>query len=497
MTNSSSAVPGGSHIPKQDRRLGARKLRHDDINVVDAPSMKRAISGAVVGNFMEWYDFGVYGYLATTLAQVFFAKDSKSLLVVLGLFAASFLVRPLGGFFFGPLGDRIGRQKTLAITMIMIALATAAIGLLPTYSVVGFWGAVLLLICKLLQGFSTGGEYAGATTFVSEYSPDNKRGFLSSFLDLGSYLGFAAGAGVVLICQLVFGSDAMLDWGWRIPFLLAVPLGAVALYFRLKIEETPAFQAELDAMEAKNSGDKPHGGFVAGVKQFFVTIRENWKGILIGIALVAGTNTAGYSLTSFMPSYLEKTQGLDSTMSTLATIPVLVVLSCLIPFVGALSDKIGRKPVYLMAALTGIVFTLPGFMLMGQHSFILVLLGLTLCAVPVLFYVAISASALPALFTTATRYAAMGIAYNVAVSAFGGTAPAINDALVEITKIDVAPAFYIMFFSLCALIALPFVKETAKRPMPGSAPSVSTQQEARDAVDHYNAHPETLSTPIP
>ncbi len=233
-------VEGGA-LPSSPR------LEVDDVLVVKGRRMRTAIGGTVVGNVMEWFDFGVYGYMAVMLSQLFFQTGSDSLDLILSLlaFAVSFLVRPLGGLVLGPLGDRIGRQKVLFFTMAMMALATALIGLLPTFDDIGgVWAAFLLYALKMIQGFSTGGEYAGATTYVSEFSPDRKRGgFYSSLLDVGSYFGFAMGAGAValthLITSQVWGPDAMLDWGWRVPFLLAIPLGAVAIWFRARIPETP------------------------------------------------------------------------------------------------------------------------------------------------------------------------------------------------------------------------------------------------------------------
>ena len=187
--------------------LRKRRLRVSDVNVVDRPKLKMALGGTIVGNTMEWYDVGVFGYLITTMGPVFLPEADKSVqnLFLLGTFGATFIARPLGGVYFGWLGDKIGRQKVLAMTLIIMATATLVVGLLPGYSQLGIWAAALLVITKLVQGFSTGGEYAGATTFVSEHAPDKRRGFFASFLDMGSYLGFAIGAGLVSVLQLVLG----------------------------------------------------------------------------------------------------------------------------------------------------------------------------------------------------------------------------------------------------------------------------------------------------
>ncbi|WP_040166203.1 MFS transporter [Microbacterium gorillae] len=477
-----------------------RRLTADDVLIVQPKNLRTAISGTVVGNFMEWFDFGIYGYLAVTLTTVFIGADAGPvglLLTLLG-FAISFLVRPIGGLILGPLGDRIGRQRVLFLTMAMMAAATALIGLLPTSAAIGVWAIVPLYVLKMVQGFSTGGEYAGATTYVSEFSPDSKRGFWSSFLDVGSYIGFAAGATAVAlttwITQAVSGSGAMVDYGWRIPFLLAIPLGIVAIWFRMRIPETPAYEAEQREGVPELPQTDPlarHG--IIGI------IKYHWREILIGIALVSATNTAGYALTSYMPTYLETEVGVSNLMAAIATVPVLVVMSACLPFIGRLSDRIGRKPVYAIAVISTIVLMIPAFAIMQIGTEWAVMVALVMVAVPVAFYVAISASALPALFPTASRFGAMAIAYNVAVSLFGGTTPLFSQWLIDLTGNTFMPAFYIMFFAAIAGIALLSMKETAKRPLLGSVPSVETRAEAQELEQTQDENPfvDTSTMPLP
>ncbi|ADX71638.1 MFS transporter [Pseudarthrobacter phenanthrenivorans] len=489
------ATPPGAPAPalgKGQRKpniLKRRRLKESDVNVVDQPMLKKALGGTIVGNTMEWYDVGVFGYLITTMGPVFLPESDPTTqtLFLLGTFAATFIARPLGGVIFGWLGDKMGRQKVLAATLMLMAASTFAIGLLPGYAQIGLWAAGLLVLLKIIQGFSTGGEYAGATTFVSEYSPDKRRGFFASFLDLGSYMGFAIGAALVSALQLTLGQETMEEWGWRIPFLIAGPLGLIAVYFRSKIEESPQFQATLDAQEdlAKNAAASDQ----ATAKGPVGIVKAYWRSIIVAMVLVAAANTAGYALTSYMPTYLTESKGYDPVHGTLLTIPVLVVMSLCIPLTGKLSDKIGRRPVLWIGAVSTVVLAIPAFMLIGVGEIWSTLAGLALIAFPVTFYVANLASALPAQFPTSSRYGAMGIAYNFSVAIFGGTTPFIVAALIGATGNDMMPAYYLMATSLVGAVAIYFLKESAQRPLPGSMPSVDTQAEARELVATQDENP--------
>ncbi|MFP3580992.1 MFS transporter [Arthrobacter sp. SIMBA_036] len=473
-----SAAPKHADKPNPLRRL----LKVSDINIVNRPMLKKALGGTIVGNTMEWYDVGVFGYLITTMGPVFLPEADKSVqtLFLLGTFAATFVARPLGGVVFGWLGDKVGRQKVLAATLMLMAASTFVVGLLPGYAQIGIWSAALLVVLKLIQGFSTGGEYAGATTFVCEYAPDKRRGFFASFLDMGSYLGFALGAAVVSVLQLTLGQGAMEEWGWRLPFLIAGPLGAIAVYFRNKIEESPQFQATLDAQAAVTADASATDNAVA--KGPLATLKAYWRHIVLAMILAAAANTVGYALTSYMPTYLTDSKGYDAVHGTLLTIPVLVVMSLCIPLTGKLSDRIGRRPVLWIGAGSTILFAVPAFLLIGLGDTWSTLGGLALVAFPVTFYVANLASALPALFPTAGRYSCMGIAYNFSVAIFGGTTPFIVQGLINATRDDMAPAYHLIGTSVIGAIAIYFLPESARRALPGSMPSVDTIDEARELV---------------
>jgi MHS family proline/betaine transporter-like MFS transporter len=495
MTDSNTGAT--SAAGKTKKPLLQRRLKVSHVNVVDQPKLKKALGGTIVGNTMEWYDVGVFGYLITTMGPVFLPEADKTVqtLFLLGTFAATFIARPLGGVFFGWLGDKIGRQKVLSMTLMLMAASTFAVGLLPSYAMVGMLAAGLLVFTKLIQGFSTGGEYAGATTFVSEHAPDKHRGFFASLLDMGSYLGFAVGAALVSVLQVTLGQPAMEDWGWRLPFLIAGPLGLIAIWFRMKIEESPTFQATLDAKEiAANNASVTDEPASNGPLTIF---KAHWRGIIVAMILVAAANTLGYALTSYMPTYLTNTMGYDELHGTLLTIPILVIMSLCIPLTGRLSDKLGRRPVLWMGSITAIVFAIPAFMLIGVGEIWSTLLGLAMIAFPVTFYVSNLASSLPALFPTQSRYGAMGIAYNFAVAIFGGTTPFIIAALIQATGDVMMPAYYLMGTSAIGAVSIFFLKESSQRPLPGSMPSVDSVFEARELVATQDDNPNLDTDEMP
>ena len=488
-------------IRREQRRLAymrrRRRLRADDVTVVEESALRRAIMGSVVGNIMEWYDVGVYAYVATIVGRAFLpdAGSTAQTLFSLGVFAVTFIARPLGGVILGQLGDRFGRKEVLAFTLMMMALATFGIGALPPASVLGVWSPILLVCLKLLQGFSTGGEYAGATTFVTEYAPDKRRGFYAAMLDWGSYMGNALGAGLVTVLMLVLPEDVMESSGWRLPFLVALPMGGIALYLRTRIEDTPAFrdaQAETDDEEpadlaaAETDIMQPEEGPL-GVWDM---LRTFWRELATAIVLVAGANTVGYTLTAYMPTYITDTLGYSTTHGVLLTLPILLLVAFLVPTMGWVSDHVGRKPVILSAALSTVVLAVPSFLLLDYGPVWSTLLGLALLAYPTAAYVGNLASSLPALFPTSSRYGGMGISYNVAVAVFGGTAALIMQALVTVTGSKLAPAFWLMGTSGAALIALFNLRETARRPLPGSMPSVASREEVVELVKTQEENPD-------
>jgi MHS family proline/betaine transporter-like MFS transporter len=436
-----------------------------DVTVTDPALVRRAVKAAALGNAMEWFDFGVYSYIAVTLGKVFFPSGNPTaqLLSTFGAFAAAFLVRPLGGMVFGPLGDRVGRQKVLAVTMIMMAAGTFAIGLIPSYGAIGVGAPLLLLAARLVQGFSTGGEYAGASTFIAEYAPDKKRGFFGSWLEFGTLAGYIGGAGLVTLLTALLSTHDLTSWGWRIPFLVAGPMGVIGLYLRLKLEETPAFAAEVEKAEAARP-KVPLREMITG----------QWKSLLLCMGLVLVFNVTDYMLLSYMPSYLTSELKYDATHGLLVVLGVMALMMIVQPFAGALSDRVGRRPV-IAAGCAGFLFlSIPALLLIREGSLLAVGLGMAALGLLLVCFTAAMPAALPALFPTRVRYGSLSIGFNVSVSLFGGTTPLVVTALIGATGNMMMPAYYMMAAAVVGGVAVWRMTESAGRPLPGSAPSIES-----------------------
>ncbi|MBM7345040.1 MFS transporter [Pantoea coffeiphila] len=445
-------------------------LSQEKCNIVERSLIKRAIGAASIGNAIEWFDFGLYGYLAVTLGAVFFPEvgHKTQLLFTYATFAIAFLVRPLGGMFFGPLGDRIGRKKVLALTMILMAFSTFAIGLIPSHEHIGLWAPALLLLARGLQGFSTGGEYSGAATFIAEYAPDDKRGQLGSWLEIGTLAGLILSAAIVAGLTIWLSSEEMRAWGWRIPFLISAPLGITGVWLRFRLEETPAFHQLEQKMQAANHEHPTIS------QQWKTIVKSYMKPFIICIGMVFILNLADYMLLSYMPSYLNTVMGLSELEGLISVVVAMLCMMAVLPSVGKLSDIYGRKPVWIFGCTGFILLSVPCFYALGSNNMLLVFGGLLLLGLLLTCFLSTVASTLPALFPTAVRYSGLAIAYNLSTSAFGGTAPLLSSWLVNITSNPIAPAWYLTLGGVIGLIAVLFSKETAGQPMEGCLPVVES-----------------------
>ena len=416
----------------------------------------RIVLAACFGHAVEWFEFGVYGYLATVLGKLFFPSTdtTTSILSALAVFGVAFLARPVGAVVFGSLGDRFGRRAVLSTTILLMGGATAAIGLLPTYGSVGVLAPVLLISLRLLQGLSAGGETSGAAAFLAESAPEGRRGLWTSSIQAVGIVAFVCAASLVALLTNVLGDEQLMAWGWRIPFLLSLPLAAVGLYLRFKVEETPAFQAVV-AKEEEAHHRVPMRELLS----------QHKKALFFLICIVMVEAVASYVAKTYASTYLISTIGLSPSAALVSTSVTLLLAAALVPFYAVLSDRIGRKPLLVGGTIALMVLAVPAFLLIGSGSLAGAIAGQVMAIVP---GTAISVAVVVAqaeLFPTRVRYSGASVGYNVAYALFGGTAPYVAAFLVAATGLKLMPAFYLIVIGGLGLIAMLRIPETYKKDM--------------------------------
>ncbi|OII38850.1 MFS transporter [Plantibacter sp. MMLR14_011] len=427
-------------------------------DVISSTARRRAIVAGSVGNFIEWYEFGIYGFLATILAAQFFSDGQQtgieSLIATYASFAIAFFFRPVGAALFGRIGDRIGRKPTLILVLVMMSGATALIGILPTYASIGVAAPILLTIVRILQGLSAGGEFGGAVSVMTEFAPAGKRGFYGSWQSFTVALGLLGGAGTVALLASLLSEADLAAWGWRIAFLLAIPLGAVALFLRLRLEETPEFQKVATADTTKVAEPVVRAGAA-----------ETAKAILLGIGRLMGWSAAGYTFLVVMPSYLQSSLNASFQEALISTVLANAGFAATILPAGWLSDKIGRRWVMLTGTGLIVILALPLLNVLqnpdlgvGVHGLAVFVAGAVvgLIAGP-------GPAMLAEMFPTSVRYTGLGLSYSISNAVFSGSAGLIITSLIASTgNVDV-PAYYVMATCLVSAIAIGTLRGNAHR----------------------------------
>ncbi|EIX9085348.1 MFS transporter [Klebsiella aerogenes] len=408
-------------------------------------AQKRALIAGSIGNFIEWYEFAVYGFLATVIAKNFFQLNGEApltgLILTYASFAIAFFFRPLGAIVFGRLGDRIGRKPTLIIVLVLMTLATTAIGLVPVYASIGIAAPLILTGLRILQGLFAGGEYGGAVSLMTEFAPKGKRGLYGAWQSFTVALGLLAGAGVVALISAVLSPEALHDWGWRIPFFLSIPMGIVALWLRVKMEETPGFLRQQQATPPAETR---------------ASLRQTLKAILIGIGRLMVWSAAGYTYLVIMPSYLQSALHTGFNQALLITVISNIGFAITILPAGMLSDKWGRRRVMVAAAVLLLVLALPLLKILQAESSTLLVKGIVVLIAGGL--VGILAGPGPAMlaemFPTRVRYTGLGLAYSLSNAVFSGCAGLIITGLIKQTgNLDI-PAYYVMATAVVSIAAL-------------------------------------------
>jgi MHS family proline/betaine transporter-like MFS transporter len=408
---------------------------------------------------VEWYDYGIYGLLTTYLAvNIMGGAEAGSLLLTNIGFLVSFVARPFGSVICGYLGDRIGRRTLLATLLILISGATACIGLIPSHEVIGIAAPILLLLMRILQGFSAGGEVAGAMAFVGEYATNERRNFSMSFVAVGSFLALMFGSAFSALLITALGDATMEAWAWRIPFLFAAPLGYIGFYIRKRMEETPHFEA----LRERNSVER-------NPLRRVVTSKRTLAAIALTIFLPALNGPGYYLLFAYMPTYLKTSLGEDNNFSMIEALMVtvcsLIAIVISIPLMAALSDRIGRKKVLAFSAIATGVVAYPAFVLITTGEFGLAAVATVVMAVAFSGHAAVIHTVLTEMFPTTVRYSAYSIGFSISTIIFGGSAPLVMTAIIEATGSSLVPAFAAIITAVITLVSISFLRETRGLPL--------------------------------
>ncbi|MFC9933666.1 MFS transporter [Glutamicibacter sp. NPDC127525] len=421
---------------------------------IDAKTRRKVIAASFIGNFVEWLDYAAYGYFAVTIAAVFFPSDDPQagLLMTFGVFAISFLVRPVGGFIWGHLGDKIGRREALSWSILLMTGATFCIALLPGYAFIGFGAPLLLLALRLVQGFSAAGEYAGASAFLVEYAPANRRGLYAAVVPASTATGLLFGSLMAAGLTGLLSSGDLESWGWRIPFLLAAPMGLIGRYIRTKLEDSPAF---LEASESSAPEGSPVGSL----------LKNHWRQLVQAAGAVLLNAVGFYVILSYMPTYLSEELGLDATRSYLATTVALLTYVGFIFITGMLSDRFGRKRILISASILFILFTVPAFMALESGNFLVIVLVQILLGAMLTLNDGTLPSYLAEMFPTKVRYSGFAVSFNLSNALFGGTAPFVATLLIATSGNVLAPGWYLMGAAVISLVAVACSVETSRKPL--------------------------------
>ncbi|WP_330468743.1 MFS transporter [Streptomyces longwoodensis] len=447
-------------------------------------NLKRIVAASLIGTTIEWYDFFLYGSAAALVFNKLFFPGSDPLVGTLLSFltyAVGFAARPLGALVFGHYGDRLGRKKLLVLSLLLMGGATFAIGLLPTHASVGTAAPVLLTLLRLVQGFALGGEWGGAVLLVSEHGDARRRGFWASWPQTGAPAGQLLATGVLSLLTAVLSDDAFTSWGWRVPFLLSGVLVMVGLWIRLSVDESPVFRQALAAAEARRAA---RGADAAEKLPLVAVLRHHWRDVLIAMGARMAENISYYVITAFILVYATTSADMSKQTALNAVLIASAVHFAVIPAWGALSDRVGRRPVYLFGAAGIGLWMFPFFRLVDTASFGNLVLAVTVGLVLHGAMYAPQAAFFSEMFGTRMRYSGASMGAQFASVAAGAPAPLIATALLSDYDSSTPIALYVIAAVLLTLLAVGVAKETRHRDLADvdAADAAETETEADAAT---------------
>lgn len=415
-------------------------------------SLKKVIASTMLGNGLEWYDYALYGTFSAIISQQFFPKgnDVTALIATFGIFAAGFLMRPLGAMFFGYIGDKFGRKNALALSILLMAFPTACIGLLPTYQTIGIWAPILLTLIRLLQGFAIGGEIGGSIVYLVEHATSKNKNFIGSLSILSMLLGLLSGAIFATTLAELMSVKDFESYGWRIPFILGFFIGATGLYIRSKLDESPAF---LEAQTAGHISDAP-------LKEVF---QCNYKEILLGVGIYLAVTIPFYLQTALMPSFMEKYLNFSKADTLLLFTISLITMVLVVPISAKLCDKKDRENILKLVLIAYFIFAIPYIYLLDYKTFGFALISQITLSSILGFYIAPVPALVVELFPARTRYTGISLACNLAAAIFGGTTPILMIKIMSVTESHLPIAFYIIFASIISFVCIDAVKKRLDR----------------------------------
>ncbi len=417
---------------------------------------KTSIFGGLVGVFIELYDNAVYGFVAGTLAVVFFPSNapSTSVLLTFTAFAIPFFFRPLGAAMAGSWGDRIGRKRVLLILITLMTLSTGLVGLLPSYASAGIAAPILLVLLRVVQGFAMGGEPGNGNSFLAEHAGEGRRGQVVSYANAATFIAMLLGTLFAAVLTAALSTPDMVSWGWRLPFLLALPLGVVGLIIRRLADESPEFaEAEVEGQVTRSPLREA------------VTSRETIRGMAIAVVLPLFNSSGYFILFIYMPSFMKNEMHFTAVQGLLVTGIMLAVGTGAVLYAGRLSDRVGRKKMLATSAFVMVVIGFPCYWLLTHGSFVLATIGAVLMSLCFAGTNGVMQVTLAELFPTRVRTVAYGLGYNLGTAIFGGAAPLVVSALIVSTGSTWVPAFYLVLTSAVAGFTALRIRETAFEPL--------------------------------